>query len=54
MTYPRRNEPVQGECIFCHRSPRDGEVYGPHEDDWDFTNVCPECWDDNFYEDDDS
>lgn len=44
-SYPNQGLPVQGGCIFCGRAPIAGETYGPEPDQWDFTNICPECWD---------
>jgi hypothetical protein len=41
---PLKGEPVRGICFFCKRPPLPGEVYGPHAEGWDFTNICPECW----------
>jgi hypothetical protein len=32
-------------CIICKRDPVAGETYGSHADGWDFTGICPECWD---------
>jgi hypothetical protein len=31
-------------CVFCRRGPRNGERYGTKPLDWDFANICPECW----------
>lgn len=45
MTEPRRGELVTSPCAICKREPREGETYGPHAAGWDFTDVCPECWD---------
>lgn len=43
---------VVGHCIFCGREPEPKEVYGSGPDDWDFMNICPECWNDAFKEED--
>ena len=43
--YPKLGERVTGRCICCGRVPRNSETYGPHREGWDFTGVCPECWD---------
>jgi hypothetical protein len=44
IEHPRREEAVDRSCIRCHRDPRPGETYGPYEEGWDFTGICPECW----------
>lgn len=44
-TYPLRGRAVNHPCITCKRKPREGETFGPHEKGWDFTGICPECWD---------
>lgn len=44
-TYPLRGRAVTEPCIQCHREPREGETFGPHAEGWDFTGICPECWD---------
>lgn len=41
----KNGQPVEGVCQFCDRPPRNGETYGTHTEGWDFTNICPECWD---------
>lgn len=43
--HPRNSLPVEGPCVACGRSPRPGEIYGTRPEDWDFTNMCPDCWD---------
>lgn len=42
---PRRGEPVDAPCTRCDRQPRPGERHGVGPDDWDFTGLCPQCWD---------
>jgi hypothetical protein len=51
ITFPRQGEPVDRQCIFCGRHPRAGETYGTHEDGWDHTGICPECWNNTCGED---
>ena len=53
MGRPRYNEPVDRPCDFCGREPNAGERYGTEPGTWDFTNICPECWDDTTAEPDD-
>jgi len=50
ITTPRKGAPVTEHCIWCDRLPREGEKYGTEPKDWDFTNICPECWDKAFKE----
>lgn len=38
-------KPVHGTCINCGRPPDVDEKYGIGPKDWDFTNMCPKCWD---------
>ncbi len=45
VTHPLRGRPVRQPCIECKRAPRLGETFGPHDAGWDFTGLCPECWD---------
>lgn len=52
MRLPLLNEPVEVSCMRCQRAPREGETYGPHPEGWDFTGICPECWDAMFSEED--
>jgi len=47
-----KGKPVRGICLFCKRQPRPGETYGTHAEGWDYTNICPECWDAETAEDD--
>ena len=44
-THPLRGRAVTVPCIECKRAPREGETFGPHAEGWDFTGICPECWD---------
>ena len=44
-SYPLVDQAVVAPCIHCKRSPRSGETFGPHKKGWDFTGICPECWD---------
>jgi hypothetical protein len=44
VSFPRKDELVDVACRFCQRGPRTGERYGPGADQWDFTGICPECW----------
>lgn len=38
--------PADVVCVFCKRSPKDGEKYGSGVEDWDAPGkICPECWD---------
>lgn len=53
VTQPRKGQPVDAPCMICKRQPREGEVYGSHDTAWDFTDICPECWDRMFAEEDD-
>ena len=45
LSNPRAGEAVCSPCFVCKRDPRAGETYGPHAEGWDFTGICPECWD---------
>ena len=45
ITAPRQGERVTQPCIICKRPPCHGETFGPHAEGWDFTGICPECWD---------
>ncbi len=51
--HPKEGEPVTGTCIFCGREARDGETYGTEDHHWDHSNTCPECWDDQFLDEED-
>ena len=44
MRLPKLSKPIDGPCTRCKREPRPGETYGPHEEGWDFTGICPTCW----------
>jgi len=44
---------VFGTCFSCQREPRGEEMYGSGALDWDpATNICPECWDRMFPDED--
>ena len=47
---PKLGQSVTGDCIICGRPPKAGETYGTEADQWDFTNICPQCWDNLFKE----
>jgi hypothetical protein len=53
VTEPRKGQLVLDPCKFCRRQPRIGERYGTGAADWDFTGICPECWDETTAEDED-
>ena len=38
--------PTYTSCIHCGRNPRLNETYGNNEDQWDFRDICPECYKD--------
>jgi len=50
---PRAGDEVILPCRFCKRDPRPGEKFGTEPEAWDFTGICPECWDEKIAEPDD-
>lgn len=42
--HPKNGTPAVGPCYFCNRLPKEGEKYGTGPEDWDFSEICPECW----------
>jgi hypothetical protein len=50
VTQPKLGELVTEPCIRCKREPREGEMFGPHAEGWDFIGLCPKCWDEITYD----
>jgi hypothetical protein len=51
VSYPKLGLEVENSCIECGRHAQPGEVYGTGVKDWDFTDLCPLCWDNITHED---
>lgn len=52
---PNGPVPRDCKCTSCDRGPEQGETFGKGPEDWDFIGkVCPDCWEQNTGEDDES
>lgn len=48
--HPMNGRPVRAACIFCKKRALPEDRYGTGPKDWDYTDICPECWPDEMFE----